>query len=482
MAEQFLNLVPDPSETEQPEARQNKNRSKKRSCFFSCFVIVFILLGIFIIYRAIPAPATSNDPDAYDPVTLEPKAPEGLIKRLSHFVFHKEKTLAGEKNDRINILLTGMGGLGHDGPYLTDTIIIASIKPSTGEVAMISIPRDLGVEIPGYGWRKINHANAFGEADRPGWGAAFATEIIEETFDIDIQYYIRVDFEAFTELIDEVGGLTINVDRSFRDPLFPAPNEQYQTVTFAAGTQTMDGERALMFARSRHGNNGEGSDFARAARQQKVILALKEKILSFKTLTNPIRINSLMQSLDAHVTTNLEFSDIIELVKLSRELDTGNIVRLVLDNGVDGFLQNGFSPSGAFILEPKTGNFDKINEVIKNIFDTEYVVTDDTPEQVQPAYSPAIIEVQNGTWRAGMAARMKAVLDGQGLDVTTIGNTQERPQEKSGVYAVSDNAPTDVIQGISSVLSIPAKETLPADITPAADTDVIVILGDDFTE
>lgn len=482
MGNEHVNFVSQPNLDQETATQFPKKRSTKRSCFFSCLLLLILFIGGCSLYKAIPSNTAPNDPDAYDPVTLEPKAPEGLVQRLTHFVFHKEKTLAGERNDRINILLMGMGGIGHDGPYLTDTIIIASIKPSTGDVAMISIPRDLGVDIPGHGWRKINNANAYGEVDRPGWGGAFATEIVEETFNIDIQYYIRIDFQAFTELIDEVGGLTINVDRAFTDPLFPAPNNEYQTIRFAAGQQTMNGETALMYARSRHGNNGEGSDFARAARQQKVILALKEKILSFKTLTNPVRINNLMEALDAHVTTNLEFSDIIELVKLAKELDTTNIRKLVLDTSPQGYLQNGYRPDGAFILEPKNGSFDEINQIIENIFESELVVPDDTPAQQQPTYSPAIIEVQNGTWRAGMASRMKAVLDGQGLEVTTVGNTQERPMEKSAVYAISDNAPIDVLEGISTVLTIPILESPPTGTVVAESTDILVILGDDFKE
>ena len=139
---------------------------KKRGRIFLFLLIGTILfvsgcVGRIFIERTLP-----NDPLAYDPVTLEPIEPEGLLTRIKHLVFSKEEPLAGEKQDRINILLLGMGGPGHDGPYLTDTMIVASIQPSTGEVALMSIPRDLGVDIPGHGWYKINHANAFGEANQ----------------------------------------------------------------------------------------------------------------------------------------------------------------------------------------------------------------------------------------------------------------------------------------------------------------------------
>ena len=132
---------------------------------------------------------------------------------------------------------------------------------------------------------------------------------------LDLHYYLRMDFKAFEEIINEVGGITINVDNNFIDQLYPAANNEYQTIQFNKGIQTMDGKTALIFARSRHGNNGEGSDFARSKRQQKIILALKEKILSFSTLTNPIKINNIRKTLEKNIRTDIEFSDIMSLLK-----------------------------------------------------------------------------------------------------------------------------------------------------------------------
>ena len=217
--------------------------------------IFLLLISSVLIILTISGYVSANkdrflNPLDYDPVTLEPKKPDGLLKKLTYLVFRKDTELEGQKNDQINVLLLGMGGPGHDGPYLTDTIMIASIRPSENKVALISIPRDLGVKIANYGTQKINHANHFGEMEKENWGAAFATEVISETFDIDIPYYIRVDFKAFEEIIDEVGGVRVSVDRSFVDYMYPAPNDLYQTISFTAGPQTMDGQTALTFVRS----------------------------------------------------------------------------------------------------------------------------------------------------------------------------------------------------------------------------------------
>ncbi|PIT86120.1 MAG: hypothetical protein COU33_04915, partial [Candidatus Magasanikbacteria bacterium CG10_big_fil_rev_8_21_14_0_10_43_6] len=403
----FLHQPQQPTHT--PDLQPPNKTARKVVAFF--FIVALLFAGCKVVF---PANDITDNPLDYDPVTLEPKKPKSLLKKISYFVFNRtDAPLAGEGDDRINVLLLGMGGLGHDGPYLSDTIIIASIKPSTNQVALISIPRDLGVNIPGYGIRKINHANAYGENEKEGWGAAFATEVIEKTFDIEIPYYIRLDFKAFEEIIDDVGGVKVDVERSFTDPLYPAANNLYQTVTFKAGVQNMEGKTALKYARSRHGNNGEGSDFARARRQQKILLALKEKLLSFGTLANPVRINNVITSLEEHLTTNLEFSEIVSFIKLARELENTQIRTIVLDNSPENYLQNAFSSQGAFILEPKSGNYNEINLAIKQIFDQEFeqaTTVGSTPEQDKPVLPAATIEIQNGTWQAGVAARLKKKL------------------------------------------------------------------------
>lgn len=449
------------------------------------FLLLIICLFLFVsgcIGRTLFTDAPTNDPLAYDQVTLEPLQPTGLLTRIKKLVFHKEAPLEGEKKDRINILLLGMGGPGHDGPYLTDTMIIASIQPSTGEVAMISIPRDLGVDIPAKGWYKINHANAFGEARQSGSGGSLATTVVENTFGVDIHYYIRVDFQAVKQIIDDIHGITVDVEQSFTDTEYPAPFHEYQTVSFSKGSQIMDGATALTYARSRHGNNGEGSDFARAKRQQRMILALKEKILSFETLANPIRIHSIIETLGTHLTTNMDFSDIISMMKLAKQADLSNIKTTVLDSSPNGYLKNGYSKQGAFILSPVTGNFDDISLLIEHIFDPTFegqkVVHIDVPEQEKPVLTPTTIEIQNGTWRAGLAAKAEKHLENDGIVVSTIGNTGERPVMQSGMYILHPNA-QDAAQSIKAALSIPIKK-LHTEVTTTPGTELLIILGEDF--
>jgi len=466
------------------ERETEKVTPRRRGLIFFIVIAVLLVLGGCVRYAM--TTAIPQDPTSYDPITLEPKKPEGFLERIKHFVFSKEVKLEGERRDRINLLLLGQGGLGHDGPFLTDTIIIASIRPSTGEVAFTSIPRDLYVNIPGRGKRKINHANAFGEADNPGKGAELATRVIEETFSLDIDYYLRVDFKAFEELIDEVNGVRVNVEKKFIDIEYPAANDAYTSVSFQKGPQTMDGQTALEFVRSRHGNNGEGSDFARSKRQQKVLLALKEKILSFQTLANPIRIKNIIDTLGDHVTTDMQFSDMVAMMKLAKELDTSNIITLSLDNSSDGYLKNGITSDGAYILEPVAGNFEGINNAIEHIFDTppEISITaaPQIPDITKQKEKTLTIEIQNGTWRAGLGSRTRKRLEDVGLTVNTVGNTNERPYLTGGMYLLTDGLDNDKVTAIQEELHISQRNTPPSGESASTSTDILIILGEDFIE
>lgn len=464
---------------QEKRARQQRYRSLIRRGVFilAIFFVIFAsakLVGGFVF--------TQPAPEAYDPITLEPKKPAGFFQKIGYSFFSKEPQLAGQRDDRINLLLLGMAGEGNDGPYLTDTIILASIKPSTENVALLSIPRDLGVKIPERGWYKINHANAFGELKGAGEGARLTRAVIEDTFAVEIPYYVRIDFTAFQELIDIVGGITINVARGFTDTQYPASDGGYQTVSFPAGAQTMTGDQALIYARSRHGNNNEGSDFARARRQQQVLLALKEKILSFQTLANPVRLNSILNSLDQHVATNLEFSDLIALVKMARSFEQARLATVVLDTSEKGYLEDSLTEDGAYVLLPKTGNFDEIKQLIKHIFATTAAPLSIPAQTTPPPLTDADIEIQNGTWRAGLAARVRQELRHAGIKVASIGNTAARPIAASGIYTVSGIIAPDILDTLTQTLKVPAKENLPAGEGATSTTDILVILGEDYVE
>lgn len=459
-------------------------------------MIGLAILGL-LIFRNYTMTKWPTNPSAYDPITLKPKK-IGFLQTVRNFIFSSDKVLAGQNEDRINILLLGIGGPGHEGPYLSDTNIILSIRPSANQVAMVSVPRDLAAKINGHGLKKINNANAFGEAAEPGSGGEYARKIFEETFNISIPYYARVDFSAFKELIDSVGGIIVNVERPFTDASFPDNNDSLQTVSFTAGPQQMNGERALIFARSRHGNNGEGSDFARTKRQQLVLAAFKKKILSAGTFLNPITLQKVISSLTKHISTNLDFGQLMFLVNMAKDIDSHEIKTLVLDDSPNGLLKPLIGPDGAYLLTPKTDSYADINSAILNIFNATDTPAVAAPDQNKPApvslsVPTAKIEIQNGTWRAGLAALKKQELEQAGLYVSSVGNSAKRPIATTIIYIINTNTPKNVITVVMAKLSASSTADLPEWLkttynAPVAtstansqyrpDTDILIILGE----
>lgn len=292
-----------------------------------------------------------------------------FFSEIIGFIQSGDKKLVGENEDRVNVLLVGIGGEGHEGGLLADTIILANIKPSTKEVVLLSIPRDLTVNIPGHGDRKVNNANAFGEMDNlAGGGGMFTARILSNALNTSIPYYIRVDFSGFKKIVDDAGGVNIDVDKSFTDSEYPTTNFGYQTISFKQGNQKMDGDKALKYTRSRHGNNGEGSDFARSRRQQKVILALKDKMLSLGFLANPEAVAKTAEDLGNHIKTNLKLWEIMRLRSYAEKIGAGSVATKILENNEAGMLKAETGIDGAYLLVPREKDFSEIQEFSKNIF------------------------------------------------------------------------------------------------------------------
>jgi len=273
--------------------------------------------------------------------------------------------LKNNKLDRLNILLLGIRGVNDpNGGLLTDTIMIMSVKPRTGEVTLISIPRDLYVEMPNHNYKnKINEAYALGMRDGKDWkeGLKYSKQVVADITGLDIHYAASVDFKAFKEIIDTLGGITITLDKPFSE------TNQFAEgiIELPAGRQIIDGNTALLFVRARFSS----SDFDRARRQQQVLLAIKEKAFSLGVLSNPLKIISILNSIGNHVRTDAELWEIQELAVMSKRLDTSNVKRKVFSTGKDGLLYASRDNKGSYILLPEGDNFDKIREVCGGIFE-----------------------------------------------------------------------------------------------------------------
>lgn len=215
-----------------------------------------------------------------------------------------------DEKGHINALILGFGGENHAGGYLSDSIMIASFDPKTGGVTFVSIPRDLYIQKTLGGFGKINGDFAslyyHYEKDLVAAASGFSAKITQIT-NIPIQYYFMIDFLGFEKLIDELGGVDIDVPYNIYDTTYPGPNNSYTTFSINQGMQHMDGATALKYARSRHTT----SDFARSLRQQQIIKALMEKVFSFDNITSPGKIKELYAKFQTVVHTNMTMDEVI---------------------------------------------------------------------------------------------------------------------------------------------------------------------------
>lgn len=492
------------------------NPTKKKNLLFfgRTFVVSLVVMAMIGATFSYHVNSTANSAGDFPKLSL--------LSTLRHFVDGGD--LKGEEHDRVNILLMGIGGEGHEGPQLTDTIIFASYQPSSGKIGLMSLPRDMSVPIAGYGYRKVNHANAFGEVDKKGSGPRLASDVIGDVLDEDIHYYVRVDFEGFAELIDDIGGVDVYVERGFTDPQYPAhgrelatcddssvtaspaepgkavsaPNYscRFEALTFQEGWTHLDGETALKFVRSRHGSNGEGSDFARSARQQKVLLAIKDKVFSVSTFLNPARLNRILDTLKANIATNMDVSEMLRLARAAKNLEEGQITHHVIDASEDSPLYATIL-NGAFVMLPKNDDWKPLQKIAEYIF---------VPKEGQsrfadvPQSKPKFvkIEIQNGTNVSGLAFRASQLLDGQGFDVIKVGNAASRSYAHTVIYDLTNGARVDELKALRDFLKadvtlsatgwmvsgdvVPKGISVTSDdyqkLTTESDIDFLVILGE----
>lgn len=209
-----------------------------------------------------------------------------------------------------NLVLLGIGGEGHEGGDLTDSILFVSFNLTNNSADMISIPRDIW--IPSMR-AKINTAYHYGNVQRAGGGRDLAKSVVAEILGVPVHYVVVLDFQGFVKAIDAVGGIDVQVDHTFDDYEYPLAGKEdaepvsarYEHIHFDAGTTHMDGSTALKFARSRHAVGDEGTDFARGARQSKIILAFRNKVLSAGTIFNTDTLSKLQSSIASSIDTDI---------------------------------------------------------------------------------------------------------------------------------------------------------------------------------
>jgi polyisoprenyl-teichoic acid--peptidoglycan teichoic acid transferase len=230
------------------------------------------------------------------------------------------------------------------GPSRTDTVIVARIDPGLQRIALLALPRDLIVEIPGYGYGRINAAHVYGEIEPSlGGGMALARTTVSTLIGAPIDYAVMIDFDGFIGLIDAIGGVDINVPTALYDSAYPTMDYGYMEVFFEPGIQRMDGARALQYARIRHMD----SDFQRARRQQEIMLAAARRIQEQNPLELIDSIAAATTALRGYVYTDLPEERMVALAWSLRSISPDSIERYLVDETMIQFNGEGGGCSSA---------------------------------------------------------------------------------------------------------------------------------------
>lgn len=244
---------------------------------------------------------------------------------------------------RVNFLLLGTDSReGEDGPPRADTIIVITLDPASRTAGMLSLPRDLWVNIPGYASNRINAAYELGEDRKRGGGPDLSRKTIEELLGVPIHHYALVGFQGFEKLVNQVGGVIIDVERPIKDNEFPDQNYSLRRIFIQPGIQHMDGTTALWYVRTRHAD----SDFGRARRQQQFLFALRKQALQLNLLP---KLPAIISALADSIKTDLRPQDVIGLARIAKDIDTSRVVSRVVD---ESMTTHWVTPAGAQVELP----------------------------------------------------------------------------------------------------------------------------------
>lgn len=392
-----------------------------------------------------------------------------------------------------NILLLGKGDAGHDGVDLTDTIMIASLDPTkTKSVVLLSIPRDLYLlKTQNMGQGKINtmYRDYKIALIRDGKSKEEAsheamTEVGQElgkALGIDIQRVMMVDFLAFTQAVDALGGVDVEVTQDLLDTEYPADENSYTTFEIKAGMQHLDGETALKYARSRHST----SDFDRSRRQQQIIKALSDTVKSGGLLSRPSRILDLMNILKDHVETTLAVREILGLAKIGKELDPANMFSLQL-NDQNGLYGSVVRPGGFLYTPPRTQfkgasvllpvsippepiTWRQIDLLVQLLVNERVYHTDRTP-----------IDVLNAGAKPGSGRKMSDELARYDFAIGRVQNADNGEKLDQSTVRASE-ANKDKATFLATTLKMKLEILSPEQSTGMDMSSIMILLGKDYT-
>jgi LCP family protein required for cell wall assembly len=337
---------------------------------------------------------------------------------------------------------------------------------------MLSIPRDLWVSIPDYGvYDRINTAHFRGDGDQypGGGGPALAMNTVQHNFGRPVDYYASLNFQAFTGVIDQIGCIPITVSETINDEKYPDGANGYDPFYIEAGNYCLEGETLLKYARTRA---TYGGDFDRAARQQQVIYAIRDHVLSTDQLPLLIaRAPELYGTVADGVRTNLSLPQMIALARLVAEIPNGNICSAVITGE---YVELETLSDGSQVLIPDR---DKVRSLVNQVFDGEGECAAGTLSLADQALSEgATISILNGTRQEGLATATRDIITGGGLSVAFIGNAERFDYTQTQILSYTGKTAT--AQYIASLLGLPPSSVISS--RDGTEYDILVILGEDY--
>jgi polyisoprenyl-teichoic acid--peptidoglycan teichoic acid transferase len=351
----------------------------------------------------------------------------------------------------------------------SDTMILLTLDPQTKTAGIMSIPRDLWVNIPGFEHARINTAYYLGDAYQlPGGGPALAVKTVEQFIGVPINYYAQIDFGAFVRFIDEIGGVQIDVPAPITIDILGTGAKTKKKLK--AGIQTLPGDWALAYARNRYTENG---DFDRAARQQQVIMGIRDQVLQVKTLPKLIsKAPALYEELASGIRTNLSLDDVIRLALLAQSVPEQSIKRGIINKDNVFF---GETPDGQSILIPIP---DDIQNLVDDIFATGGAIGPQLPgtPQEQMKTEAARLGVYDGSGDPSLGGRAVEYLRSQGANVTQTGAAD---RGYAGTTIVDHTGNPYVVKYLVDLLHI-APGNIYVEFDPTSSQDVELYLGTDL--
>ena len=419
-----------------------------------------------------PSPTPTFTPAASATWTAEPMSPTPSITPTETITPTPTPTLTPTplftptpmptptySGDWLHILLIGLDSTRNLGSMNTDVIIVAAINKDTNQVSLLSIPRDLWVYIPTYGWSRINIAHKIGHrTGYPGGGPGLLADTIAMNFGLPTDHWVRVDFRGFAQVVDALGGVDMTVNCPVNLRYKPPTSDTEEEMILDPGVYHMDGATALRYVRTRRG----GSDFDRARRQHQFLKAVWAQTKSPDML---LKIPSLWSALQGAYETDLSLVDVVSLAPLALDLQPQRIRSRYINSRYTDDWRNA---EGWRVLLPK---YDEIQKLVTSL----YAPPPATEDRI--ALEGVRLQVRNGTHRAQLAKIAADQLRWHGFQILDTGLADNPDYQRTKIIVFRDKP--EAVALLTQVLRV-APENVIQQPDPGQEADIQVILGDDY--